>query len=80
MTGGDKRSVGELLLESDHTARAILMDVDEMDAAAMLRTWGEVVQAAGELWQALPPATPPQPGTGEHPPTPQTSRSNSSKP
>ena len=70
MTGRDKRSVGELLLESDHTARAILMDVDEMDAAAMLRTWGEVVQAAGELWQVLPPATPPQPGTGEHLPDP----------
>lgn len=66
MTGRDKRSVGELLLESDHAARAILMDVDEMDAATMLRTWGEVVQAAGELWQALPPVTLPQPGTGEH--------------
>ncbi|NNM47820.1 hypothetical protein [Knoellia koreensis] len=66
MTGRDKRSVGELLLESDHTARAILMDVDEMDAAPMLRTWGEVVQAASELWQALPPVTPIQPGTGEH--------------
>lgn len=66
MTGGDKRSVGELLLESDHTARAILMDVDKMDAATMLRTWGEVVQAAGELWQALPPVTPPQPFTGDH--------------
>ena len=68
MNGRDKRSVGELLLESDHIARAILMDVDEMDAGTMLRTWGEVVQAASELWQALPPATPPQPGTGEHPP------------
>ncbi len=66
MTGRDKRSVGELLLESDHIARAILMDVNEMDAAMMLRTWGEVVQAAGELWQALPPVTPPQPLTGEH--------------
>lgn len=66
MTGRDKRSVGELLLESDHTARAVLMDVDEMDAATMLRTWGEVVQAASELWQALPPATAPQPGTGEY--------------
>ena len=49
MTGRDKRSVGELLLESDHIARAVLMDVDEMDAATMLRTWGEVVQAAGDV-------------------------------
>lgn len=66
MTGRDKRSVGELLLECDHTARAVLLDADELDAAPMLRTWGEVVQAAGELWQALPPLTPPQPGTDEH--------------
>ena len=66
MNGRDKRSVGELLLECDHTARAILIDVGQMDAAPMLRTWAEVVQAAGELWQALPPVTPPQPVTGEH--------------
>jgi hypothetical protein len=65
-TGRDKRSVGELLVESDHTVRAILMDGDEMDAAMTLRTCGDVVQAAGDLWQALPPATPPQQLTGEH--------------
>lgn len=65
MTGTDQRSVGELLLEADHTARSILMDVEEMDAATMLRTWGEVVQAAGELWQTMPPVTPPQPLTAE---------------
>lgn len=62
MTGVDQRSVGELLLEADHTARAVLIDVDEMDAATMLRTWGEVVQAAAELWHALPAPTTPQPG------------------
>lgn len=49
MSGKDTRGVGELLLESHRAARAILMDVDEMDASTMLRTWGEVVQAAGEF-------------------------------
>lgn len=63
MRGVDRRSVGELLLEADHTARAILMDVQDMDVAPMLRAWGEVVQAASELWQALPTTTPAQPGT-----------------
>lgn len=68
MSGVDQRSVGELLLEADHTARAILLDVRDMDAAAMLRTWGEVVQAAFELWQSLPSAAAPEPGTGRRPP------------
>ena len=66
MTRTDNRSVGEILLEADHTARSILMDLDEADAATMLRTWGEVVQSVAELWQILPPVTPPQPATGEH--------------
>ena len=58
MTGVDRRSVGELLLEADSTARTILVEVAEMDAATMVRTWGEVVQAASELWQALPASGP----------------------
>lgn len=49
MNSTDQRSVGELLLQADHTARDILMEVHDLDAATMLRTWGEVVQAAGEL-------------------------------
>jgi hypothetical protein len=64
MTGVDQRSVGELLLEADHISRGVLMDVGCMDAANMLRTWGEVVQAADELWRAMPSTTPPTPGTG----------------
>ncbi|PWJ23350.1 hypothetical protein ATK17_3844 [Branchiibius hedensis] len=51
----DGRSIGELLLDADFQSRQLLLDVDGDDAAAMLRTWGEVVQAAGELWSALPP-------------------------
>lgn len=51
----DQRSIGELLLDADYQARQLLLDVDGADAAAMLRTWGEVVQAAGDLWSSLPP-------------------------
>jgi hypothetical protein len=46
----DARSVGELLLDADFSARQVLMDVTGEDAPAMLRTWGEVVQSASELW------------------------------
>jgi hypothetical protein len=51
----DERSVGELLLDADFTTRQVLMDVTGQDAQAMLRTWGEVVQSASELWATLPP-------------------------
>jgi len=51
----DQRSVGELLLDADFTTRQVLMDVTGQDAQAMLRTWGEVVQSAAELWSTLPP-------------------------
>jgi hypothetical protein len=51
----DERSVGELLLDADFTTRQVLMDVTGQDAQAMLRTWGEVVQCASELWATLPP-------------------------
>src|SRR5665811_1752067 len=50
----DERSVGELLLDADFTTRQGLMDVTGQDAPAMLRTWGELVQSAAELWATLP--------------------------
>ena len=50
----DRRSVGELLRDADHLARELLLDVNGDQAAALLRTWGEAVQAASELWQSLP--------------------------
>jgi len=50
----DERSVGELLVDADFTTRQVLMDVTGEDAPAMLRTWGEVVQSASELWATLP--------------------------
>ena len=40
MTGRDGRSVGEILLEADHTARELLMDAPDLNAAVVLRTWG----------------------------------------
>ena len=66
MTGRDGRSVGEILLEADHSARELLMDAPDLDAAVVLRTWGEVVQTAAELWAVLP--GPPAPAGG--PPLP----------
>ena len=56
MTRRDQRSVGEILLDADHTARDLLPDVGDLDAAAMLRTWPEVVQTATTLWSLLPVA------------------------
>lgn len=50
----DERSVGELLLDADFQARTLLLDVVGDDTPALLRTWGEVVQSAGELWAGLP--------------------------
>ena len=68
MTGADGRSVGELLLDADHTARDLLIDAPDLDAAVVLRTWGEVVQTAADLWTVLPappaPAGAPDPGAG----------------
>src|SRR5665811_526858 len=54
MNRQDQRSVGELLLDADFTTRQLLMDAAGQDAPAMLRTWGEVVQSASELWATLP--------------------------
>ena len=41
-------------LDADFTTRQVLLDVTGEDAPAMLRTWGEVVQSASELWATLP--------------------------
>ncbi len=54
MTPRDGRSVGELLLQADVTARGLLFEVTGDDAHALLRTFGEVVESAADLWRALP--------------------------
>ncbi|WP_152185740.1 hypothetical protein [Segeticoccus rhizosphaerae] len=50
----DQRSVGELLMDADAQARQLLLHVDGDDAPALMRTWGEVVQNASDLWAAFP--------------------------
>ncbi len=50
----DARSVGELLLDTDVTSRAALWNPAADLATARARTWGEVVEAAAELWSAMP--------------------------
>ena len=52
--GIDGRSVGELLLDADLTSRAMLWNPDPDTAKAKVRTWGEVVEAAADLWAAIP--------------------------
>ncbi|MBO1756541.1 hypothetical protein [Allobranchiibius sp. CTAmp26] len=60
-TTTDQRSIGELLWDADFRARELLLDVVGDDAPAMLRTWGEVVQTAAELWSKLPAVLSPNP-------------------
>jgi len=50
--------VGELLADSDSLARETLLDLSADHSAAMVRTWGQVVEAAAGLWVVLPPAVP----------------------
>lgn len=57
MTGWDAHRLGELLQVADISARQALMEVTGDDAPALLRTWGEVVEAAADLWSALSQAT-----------------------
>jgi hypothetical protein len=54
MRAANRLSVGELLLEGDLTARRLLLHPDALDAAAMVRTWPEVVQAGHEFLAILP--------------------------
>ncbi|TQM57864.1 hypothetical protein [Humibacillus xanthopallidus] len=54
----DGRSVGELLLDCDLLVREVLMDTPLMDGRVMVRTWGEVVEAAADLWRAFPESSP----------------------
>jgi hypothetical protein len=51
---GDRRSVGELLADSDALARLTLLDVSAEQGPAMVRGWGAVVDSAARLWAVLP--------------------------
>ena len=50
----DERSVGELLMHADLTCRQVLADPDAGNARALMRTWGELVEACVDLWNAIP--------------------------
>ena len=50
----DRRTVDQLIRDSDLAARRILQNPQQVAAPAMLRSWSEVVECAAALWQALP--------------------------
>ena len=50
----DGRSVGELLLDADLTARASLWDPRPEQAKDRARSWGELTEAAADLWASIP--------------------------
>jgi hypothetical protein len=53
----DRRTVGELLADSDALSRETMLDVSPSNGPAMVRTWGRVVQSATQLWAAIPPVS-----------------------
>jgi hypothetical protein len=57
----DRRTIGELLADSDALARDTLLDVTPNQGPAMVRTWRQVVQSAAQLWGVLPPVSPSAP-------------------
>lgn len=54
VTTREARSVGEMLVDVDHQARQLLLDVDGDAAGPLVRGWPAMVAAAEELWVALP--------------------------
>src|SRR5215212_8008867 len=54
----DRRTVGELLADSDSLSRETLLDLSADQSASMVRTWAQVVDAAAGLWVVLPSAVP----------------------
>lgn len=53
-SSGDVRSVGELLVDADHHARALLLDAEAAAAPGLLRAWPATVTAAAALWDTFP--------------------------
>jgi excisionase family DNA binding protein len=50
----DRRTVGELLADSEALARETLLDATLEQAPAMVRSWNQLVGSAADLWAALP--------------------------
>lgn len=55
-TTREARTVGEMLVEVDRQARSLLLDIEGDHAGSLIRSWPELVNAAGGLWAALPTA------------------------
>jgi hypothetical protein len=49
----DRRTIGELLADSDALAREMLLDATLESAPAMVRSWNQLVASAVHLWAAL---------------------------
>jgi hypothetical protein len=49
----DRRTIGELLADSDALARETLLDATPENARAMVRSWNQLVASAVHLWAAL---------------------------
>ena len=56
MPAPDRRTVGELLTDSEALARETLLDLSPDQAPAMVRSLGELVGSAAKLWAVLPSA------------------------
>ena len=56
MSMPDRRTVGELLADSEALARETLLDATPVQAPAMVRSWNQLVGSAVELWAVLPSA------------------------
>jgi hypothetical protein len=52
----DRRTVGELLADSEALARETLLDATLEQAPAMVRSWNQLVGSAVELWAVMPSA------------------------
>ena len=53
MPARDRRTIGELLADSDALARETLLDATPENARAMVRSWNQLVASAVHLWAAL---------------------------
>jgi hypothetical protein len=51
----DRRSIGELLADSDLLAREALLEMSADRALGMVREWPQLIKSAAELWAILPP-------------------------
>jgi hypothetical protein len=61
----DRRTIGELLADCDVLARETLLDARPEIAAAMVRSWNQLIASAAHLWVAL--SSPPDDMSGSDP-------------